>query len=93
MGDFNCKLALGKNKTVVYTSANGVSNPRVNIALDELTEELLARFNVWLGDKDRHCDRADLALLGRFLYKVLLPSDRRPWFKISRFTPIRNSRL
>ncbi len=74
MADFNCKLALENDHTIVYTAANGQPLPATKITLDDLTKMLLNRFNYWVGE-DKHCDRDDLELLGRFLYNVLLPSD------------------
>ena len=68
---WECKVALIDDETICYTSINN-NKWEKKITLDELTGELLERFNSWIGE-DRFSEREDLELLGKLLYSVLFP--------------------
>jgi len=70
--EWECKIALIDNENICYT---GVNRPkcRAKIKLDDLTREILTRFDSWVADNILR-ERKDLELLGRLLYSVLFPT-------------------
>src|SRR5688572_2049502 len=73
MADFRVAIGLLDDTQVVYTAANGRPY-QSEIVLDELTKELVERFNYWVGNEDTQYERPDLELLGRILYHILFPT-------------------
>ena len=80
MADFDVKIALIDEQQLVYTAANTIEYP-AKLALDELTRKLLTRFNYWVGQENTPYERQDFELLGRLLYRVLLPESVRKLFE------------
>lgn len=73
---FLCKLTFATNREtgktdLVYTGITGKTS-RQPLLLSDLTRETIERLNFWI-KKDQHCDREDLALLGRYLYQTIFP--------------------
>jgi len=70
---FNCKLELIDEENVVYHDIQKKARPD-KIQVSDLAKQLLKRFNYWVSE-NKLDERADLELLGMYLYDLLLPPE------------------
>lgn len=68
---FTCKLELKDEENVVYHDIHKTPRPG-KIQVSDLAKQLLKRFNYWVSE-NKLDERADLELLGMYLYDLLLP--------------------